>query len=788
MLPAALLRKLLRDLLGQKSQVLAIALVLACGIATLIMARGTLHTLQDTRAQFYRSQGFGEVFVSLKRAPQRLLDQLREWPAIRAFDHRVQSPARLELPDFDEPVRGLVLSVPATSATGLNRLYLRAGRWPDPVRDDEVLLTEGFAQAHGLRAGDGFTLRLHGRTRSVRVVGVALSPEFVYQLEAGAAFPDFKRFAVLWMAREPLARALDMDGAFNQLSLILRQGSSEQALLERLDRLLEPYGGTGAVARVDQTSHKFLSVQFDQLAVLTTMLPSVFLAVAAFLLHVVLARLIGAQREQIALLRAFGYRRTQILALYAGWVAAIVLLAAVLGCVLGQLLGEQLTALYRNFYRFPSLQYAFDWQVAGLAISLGTAAAALGATQSLRAIMQLAPAQAMRPPAPLRFRRALLESLLPAWLRSLHLRMLLRHLERHPWRTLLGICGIALACAVLMISVFQNDAFTRMVDQQFGLAQRNDLAVYFYERRAIGSLHALERITGVRRVEPVRAQLVWFRHGGKAIRARIEGYASDATLKRVLGRGNLLPIPSHGIILTAHMARALGVSAGQTVEVEALDGARSRFQVRVAATTPEPISQQGVMRLDTLNRLLGDGQAVNGALLDIDARQQQAIYERLEAFAQIASIGSRSVSIHNFYDTMARALLTFTWIATALAAIIAFGVLYNSARVMLTERARELATLRVLGYTPQQTARVLTLELWALTLCALPVGLLTGLGLCHVLVANMSNDLMRVPAWITGATFAAALGVVLLASWAAVLDLARRVRRLDPVHALKVRE
>jgi putative ABC transport system permease protein len=785
-----LLRKLLRDLLGQKSQVLAIALVLACGIATLIMARGTLHTLLDTRSEFYRTQGFAEVFVNLKRAPQRLLAELRNWPAVRSVDHRVQSSARLELPDFSEPVRGLVLSVPERQGSGLNRLYLRAGRWPAAQSDDEVLLTEGFAQAHGLHAGDRFVLRLQGRTQQVRVVGIALSPEFVYQLEAGAAFPDFKRFAVLWMAREPLARALDLDGALNQLSLRLQPGHSSAALLRRLDQLLEPYGGTGAVMRADQTSHKFLSVQFDQLGVLTTMLPSVFLAVAAFLLHVVLSRLIGAQREQIALLRAFGYTRGQIVRLYGGWVAAIVVLAAALGCVLGWLLGEQLTALYRNFYRFPKLDYVFDWQIAALAIGCGLLAASLGAGQSLREVMRLAPAQAMRPPAPLKFRHAVLETLLPAALRSLKLRMLLRHLERHPWRTLLGISGIALACAVLMISVFQNDAFTRMVDQQFGLAQRNDLAVYFYEPRARSSLYALERIPGVRRVEPIRAQAVWFRNPltGVSKRSRIEGFAADSTLKRLLGSELLLPIPQHGLILTTDLARRLGVAVGDAVDVEALDGRRAHFQVRLAGTVPEPIGQQGVMRLEALNRLLGDGHAVNGAMLDIDARQQATIYERLEDFAQIASIGSRSVSIQNFYDTLAKALLTFTWIATVLAAIIAFGVLYNSARVMLTERSRELATLRVLGYTPAETASVLTAELWTLTLCALPAGLLAGLALCHVLVATMTNDLMRVPAWITGATFAAALSVVLLAAWAAVSDLRRRVRLLDPVHALKVRE
>lgn len=784
-----LLRKLLRDLLGQKSQVLAIALVMACGMATLIMARGTLNGLITTREAFYRQFGFGDVFLSLKRAPLRAIEDLRRWPGVRQVDVRVQSPARLELPDFDDPVRGFVLGLPERRDVGLNRVYLRAGRWPDPRADDEVLVTEGFAVAQQLHPGDQFTLRVHGRSTRVRIVGIALSPEFVYQLEAGAAFPDFKRFAVLWMSAEPLARALDLDGAFNQLSLDLAPGTDPASLLERLDRHFARYGGLGALARADQLSHKFLTVQFDQLKVLSTMLPTVFLAVAAFLLHVVLGRLISAQREQVALLKAFGYSGRQIAAHYALWVAAIVLLGGVMGCLLGNWLGEQLMVMYRRFYRFPQLDYAFDPRVALLSFGIAALVAYIGAAQALRSVLQLAPATAMRPPAPLRFRRAWLERCLPRRFATLERRMRLRQLERHPLRSGLSIAGIALACAVLMISVFQNGAFTRMVDQQFGLAQRNDLAVYFYEPKALAVLDSLRAIPGVRRVEAVRSEVVWLRHGEQAKRVRLEGYSRGTQLKRLLSHGGGLdPVPRHGIALTADLAAKLGARIGDRLAVEALSGRRAHFTVLLTQTTPEPIGQTGMLNLDALNRLLGDGAACSGALLDIDPEQESAVYDRLERFAGIASIGSRSISIRNFYDTLADALLSFTYIATVLATVIALGVLYNSARVMLTERAREIATLRVLGYQRDAAARVLTAELWTLTWLGLPAGLITGLALCHVLVAGMTNDLMRVPAYITGGTFAAALGVVLLACLLAAWDLRRRVAQLDPVHALKVRE
>lgn len=784
-----LLRKLLRDLWGQRSQVLAIALVMACGMATMIMARGTLASLIGTREAFYRQYGFGEVFLALKRAPLRALDEVRTWPGVRQVDARVQSSARLELPDFDDPVRGFVLGLPERPEVGLNRVFLRAGRWPDPRAEDEVLVTEGFVVAQSLHAGDRFTLRVHGRSTEVRIVGIALSPEFVYQLEAGAAFPDFKRFAVLWMAREPLARALDLHGAFNQLSLDLESGTAIPALLERLDRHFARYGGLGALARADQLSHKFLTVQFDQLKVLSTMLPAVFLAVAAFLLHVVLGRLIAAQREQIALLKAFGYDGRQVAAHFALWVGVIVLIGGLIGCGLGHWLGEQLIVMYRRFYRFPALVYSFDPRIALTAFAIATAVAFLGAAQALRGVLRLAPATAMRPPAPTRFRRAFLERLLPRRFATLERRMLLRQLERHPFRTLLGIGGIALACAVLMISVFQNGAFTRMVDQQFGLAQHNDLAVFFYEPVAPAVLSSLRAIPGVRRVEPVQSEVVWLRFNGQAKRIRLEGYAENARLKRLLAHGGGLdPVPRHGVALTADLARKLGARIGDRLDVEALSGRRARFQIQLAQTVPEPIGQTGVLDLRVLNRLLGNGEACNGAHLDIDPRQQAAIYDRLEQFAGIASIGSRAISIQNFYDTLADALLSFTYIATVLATIIALGVLYNSARVMLTERAREIATLRVLGYQRDEAADVLGAELWTLTAFALPAGLVTGLGLCHVLVAGMTNDLMRVPAYITGGTFAAALGVVLLACVIAVWDLRRRVRALDPVHALKVRE
>ncbi|HET9485202.1 MAG TPA: FtsX-like permease family protein [Xanthomonadales bacterium] len=784
-----LMLKALRDAWHVRTQALAIALVIGAGIANLVMSQSCYVSLQETRERFYRDYGFADAFAHLKRAPESVAAELAAIDGVEQVETRLVSRGTLKIEGFDDPVKAQVVSLPREGGPLMNRIYLRAGREPEPGARTEVLLSEAFAQAHGLVPGDTLAATVYGRNERFEVVGIALSPEYVYQIQPGAAFPDFRRFAILWIDREALEAALDMDGAFNDVTLKLERGARTKAVLAALDATLARYGGLGAYAREDQLSNRFLSEELKQLATMATLFPTIFLSVAAFLLNVVLTRLVGTQRDQIAILKAFGYADRAIALHFALLVALIVAVGTAIGLGGGVALGKWLAGVYQDFYRFPFLDYRVGAGVFATGFAVSLAAALVGTASAVYRAARLPPAEAMRPPAPDRFRPTVIERLGFQRLLSQPTRIIVRGIERRPLKSLLTVLGLALACAIMMVGRFQRDAIDFMIDVQFRVGQRNDVSVDFAEiapRRAAFELRALP---GVRMVEPYRSAPVRLHGGARSYRTALQGLQPDGSLKRPVDRGLArIELPEHGVLLTDHLAKILGVRPGDLVEVKVLEGRRRRVEVEVAALVSEYIGVSAYMSLDAMNRLLGDGDVVSGAYLAVEREQQVALYRALEERPRVAGVGTRLNAIRNFYDTLGESLLVFTFVALVLGGVINFGVVYNSARIALSERARELASLRVLGFTEGEVAYILLGELAILVAASIPLGFLAGWGLCWYMALGLQSDLYRIPVTVSPNTLGFAASAMVVSAALSALIVRRRVHTLDLIGVLKTRD
>ncbi|GAB4390241.1 MAG: ABC transporter permease [Thermodesulfovibrionales bacterium] len=785
----ALNRKLFRDLWGMRGQALAIALVMASGVATYIMSASTLDSLRLTRSTFYRQYRFADVFASLKRAPESLEARIAAIPGVDKVETRVAADVRLEVEGFPDPVTARLVSAPEAGGPLLNALYIRKGRYIEPGRQDEVLASEAFAEAHGLEPGDSLEAVINGKRKRLVVVGVALSPEFIYQLSPGAVFPDFKRYGILWMGRKPLAAAYDMEGAFNDVVLSVSAGARVPDVVDRLDAVLARYGGLGAYGREYQTSHRYLSEEFRQLGQMAAVFPAIFLGVAAFLLNIVVSRLISTQREQIAVLKAFGYSNMDVGIHYAAMVMMVAVLGVAGGIAAGVWLGKGLSGIYMDYYRFPYLKFELRMPVAVTAGLISSAAALVGTAFAVRRAALLPPAEAMRPEPPARYRESLVERLGLKGLISQPGRMIARHLERRPAKTALSIIGISLACAIMMVGSLFRDAVNFMAEVHFDLTQRQDLTVTFVEPASRKALYELVSLRGVERGEPFRSVPARLRFEHRSYRTSVQGFEPGGTLHRLLDR-SLEPfeLPPEGILLTDYLADMLGVSPGQSLTVEALEGSRPVREVPVAGTVSEYVGVSGYMRLSELNRLMGEGDAISGAYLAADRLYRPEVYAKLHDMPRVAGTVVRESAIENFYSTMDRQVLIFAFFNTLLAATIAFGVVYNSARIALSERSRELASLRVLGFTRGEISYILLGELGLLTLAAIPLGFVIGRGLCAVMISKMQTDLFRVPLVLEPRTYAFSAAVVLVSAAVSGLIVRRRLDRLDLVGVLKTKE
>ena len=783
-------RKLFRDLRHARGQAIAIALVVACGIASFVMARSAYTSLTLTQNTYYNEYHFAQIFVSLKRAPETLKEQIANIPGVAQIQTRIVVDVTLDVPDLPEPGTARLISIPLRQGAILNEPYIRQGRYIQSGRGNEILVSEAFAEANQLRLGDGLGAIINGRWQQLQIVGIALSPEYVYEVRgAGELYPDNKRFGIIWMGRDALGKAYDLDGAFNNVTLSLSPTAKEIAVITQLDRLLSRYGGLGAYGREDQFSHQILSDEIKSLEIMATLLPTIFLGIAAFLLNIVLSRLVSTQREQIAVLKAFGYGNLAIGLHYLKFVLIIVTGGTFLGIITGLWLGRGLTQIYTQFYKFPILRFDYSPKVLVTAAMVSYLAAAIASFMAVSKAVSLPPAQGMRPEPPPQFKPTIVEMLGLQRFFSPVGRIILRNLERKPVQAGLSILGVSLAVAILVTGNYMKDAVNYLMDFQFRQVQREDMTIVFNEPRPARTRYEVANLPGVISSEPFRLVSVRLRFGHRTYRTALTGISSQGEFRRLMNKdSNLVYLPSNGVVLTTKLAEILHVQPGDILTVEVLEEDRPVRQVTVTGLVDELLGVQAYINIHALNRLMREGQTISGAYLAVDAHYANELYTELKRIPAVTGISTRQASLNSFEEISAENLKIMTNFLVTFACIITVSVVYNSARIALSERSRELASLRIIGFTKAEVAFILLGEQAILILLAIPVGYAIGYGLAALMASAYNSELYRLPLIINNSTYAFTFVVVVLAAVASGLIIRRQINHLDLIAVLKTRE
>ena len=786
----ALDRKLWRDLRQLWSQVLTIALVVASGVAGFLATFSAWDALSWSRENYYAEARFADVFSSLKRAPVSLLPRIADVPGVAQVQDGVAHGVQIFIPGVQDPIRGRLTAIDPRQAQHLNQVTLLEGHWPaDTVASGrlEVLVSAAFARARQLRPGDTLQALMNGKLQHLVVTGIALSPEFIFAGMGGS--PDVHGFGIFWMHRDAVAAAWDMRSAFNQVAVRLAPGAREGEVIDALNTLLAPYGGINAYGREDHLSHRMLNSEIREQQVLGTVLPSIFLLVAAFLLQTVMTRHIGLQREQIAALKALGYDNRRIGWHYLRMVLVIVGLGCALGVVLGNALGQWFSTLYTQVFTFPQLQHRLRGDVLAVAVGLSVAVGLLATAQAIRASVLLPPAEAMRPPAPARYHRTWLEGTrLNTWL-SPGQRMVLRHMQRHPWRSVLTVAGLASSVAIVISGSFWRDSIDLMLNTQFRQVLRGDVVLMLVEATPAQVASQAMRLPGVSAVEASRNVGVRLVNGHRHWRGNLQGRGAPAELQRIVdASGQRHEVPTEGLLLTDRLAARLGVHVGDTLRVEWQEGARTVWNLQVAGVVQEMMGMNAYIDRSQLNALLLEGNVVNQLTLAVERGRETELLQALQQRPRVAGAFSKAVMLRNVEGITARNLLIFSAVLTAFASVIAVGVVYNQTRIALAERAWELASLRVLGFTQGEVSGLL-LGQWLLEmLIALPLGWWAGYALSDTIVRLIQTDEFFFAVRIRPATYAFASVCVVVAALFSAWIVKRRIRHLDLVGVLKVRE
>ncbi len=780
--------KLLRELRRLWAQAASIGLVIAAGVAALIIGMGTYQSLEKTRADYYARNNFADIFASVARAPRSLLPAIGELDGVLVVDARIVRLAPADIEGLAEPASVLLISLPA-GPQPLNQLHLRSGRLPQVGQSSEAVVSEVFAKARGLVPGSRLNVIMNGTRRLVTITGIALAPDYIYAMTPGEIMPSEGRFGVLWMPETIVAATYDLTGAFNAMSLKLAPGAAVNSVIEELDRLLAPYGGQGAYGRSQQTSHVFLDAELTQLRGMSAVLPPIFLVVAAFLVNMTLTRLIALEREQIGLLKALGYSSWSIAWHYVEFVLLIAVLGIVVGYGFGIWAGNALTVLYARYYSFPVLTFSRDPAIYVIAAAVTMGASVLGAVRAVRQAAWLPPAVAMAPPAPPVYRR-ILGARNPLWFDTPQRWIIVsRHLLHWPWRTAGGVVGLALATAILIGSLWSVGAINYMVDYTFNRTERQDGTITFLGSKPAAALYEVARLPGVLAAEPFAGLGVEVSKGPVSRRVGLTAYAKGSDQARLLD-DQLRPVvlPDNGLIVSRSLARLLRVGPGDSVQIRPLDGDGRVYAVSVTGLIEGYLGLAVYMDIEALDALLGRSPQISGVNVEIDERQQSELFAALKATPALGMISLRSVALERFRETMAQNMFVMIGVLLAMAGVIAFGVVYNFARISLSEQGREMASLRVLGFSRGEVSMLLLAEIAMVTLLAQPIGWLLGIGLARGMVSSFSSELFTMPLVLEPSVFVYSTAVVIAAAGLSGLIVRRRIDRLDMIAVLKTRE
>jgi putative ABC transport system permease protein len=780
-------RKLLRDLWRLRYQCLTIALLVGCGIASFVAAVSAAASVQASRDAFYAEARFADIFAHLRAAPRPVLDRLRELPGVATVEGRVVGDYRIMIGGSDEAVVAHFVSIGWPEEARLNQTMIQSGRQVEAGSSDEIVLSATFAETWNLVPGSTLAAVINGRLAKLKVVGVAVSPEFVWASEPRTGLPDPWHFGVAWMDGDALAKAMGLVGGFNDATIQLAVGADEQETIGRVDAILEPYGGLGSVGRADQRSSRLVDQKIGQLQKTARTLPVIFLGVAAFLLQVLLSRIVGTQREQIATLKALGYRTRELTAHYLEFALAICALGVVFGFGLGVLGSKSILVVYARYFRFPSYLFRFDAWTIAVATCVAVAAGVGGTFSAVRRAVAIPPAEAMRPEAPPSYRRTPLDHVY-ALLRPIA-RMVVRDAARRPWRLLLSAASISLATAIVVAGSVMGDSMDEVLRLQFEVSHREAITVTLDEARPWRVVRDAAHVPGVRSAEGERQVPVRLRAGHRSRTTAVLGISEGMDLYQLLGADHLpLRLPPSGLSLSRPLGESLGVQAGDDVDIEVLESDRRRVRVPVAALVDDFLGIAAYMDATELSRLMGETARANVVLLAVDPYDVDEVMQRLNGLPAVVSVNRPSVDRGLVRAQEGDVLVVMQVILALFAAAIAVGVVYNNARIAYELRSRDLATMRILGFTRGELAVVLLGEQAIQVVLGVGPGLYIGRAIGALSLKSIDRELLRIPLAVSPMSYLGAACVVLLAALLSTLVVRSQSDRLDLVAVLKARD
>ncbi len=786
--------KLWRDLRGNAAILFTVVAIIAVGVGSFTGLLSIQRILRNSQANYYRQYRFADFWIDVKKMPLAAAERLERMPGVAAIEPRVVFDVILDMPRHDEPVTGRLISVPTRGFDRvINGMHLMRGSGFSDTRDEEVIVGESFAKAHGLEPGDRIEMILNRRKESFVIVGTAISPEYIYVVQGyGSLAPDPEHFGILYVKEGYAREILGFKDAANQVvgQLVPDYEQDVDVLLEQIDRQLAPYGVLSAISRRLQPSNRFISDEIHSLGITALIMPSIFLFVAVMVLNVLMSRFAQSQRSIIGTLKAIGYSNWQVVEHYLSFGLLIGLAGGVLGIGLGLSIAWGLMQLYRGFFQFPTFQYEAypDLLLIGMALSLVFAVA--GTAKGVRRVLQLHPAEAMRPKPPERGGAIVLERVQPIWKRlGFRTHIALRSLFRNYGRSLTAIISGMLATAIIFAALTMRHSMWVLLDYQFEKIAHSDVDLALRDSRSVDALYEAQRLPGVQYAEGVFGLTADLRHGRASRRVTITGLPDPHRLTTPLDdRGRPIDVPPVGLVLSDKLAEQLKAGAGDTLELTPVLGERQGRRVPVASVVREYMGLGAYADLRYLTRLVDEPPAVSSILLAVEPTRVNALYRAVKQLPEVSGVNVRAQTKVNIEQTILRTMLFSLTLIILFAGVIGFGSILNASLIEIADRTRDIATFRVLGYRALQVASIFFRENGIIFGAGLLLGIPFGYLMVRVIAVAYNTEMFRMPVIFSLKITLLTAGVAALFVGIAQWFVLRQIGRMDWLEGIKVKE
>ncbi|MBM3153837.1 MAG: ABC transporter permease, partial [Chloroflexi bacterium] len=658
--------KLLRDIKSAKIQYGAVAFIIFLGITIFICGYEAYLNLDISYNSYFDRLNMGDYWISVDEIDNRAVRQLNEIPGVAAIG-RIRGDVNVDMGgETGEKVAGHVISLPSLHLPDVNLVQIESGGYFSPEFGREILVENHFADYHKIQPGDWLTLEYQGVKAKFRVMGIVVSPEYLWVTKSAQdAMPSPRTFGVFFMPESTAEQIFGMDGKSSELVLRVAPGVDRGKVLDRVKGILRRHD-IGRItskddpvkvrareidiirgvrtaymtARKDLPSVQLLRQDLEGFAMLAFLFPLLFLTMASLSIYVLLSRLVESQRIQIGLMRAIGYSRSSILFHYMGFALVVGIAGSLTGVIAGHLLANGLTEMYVSQLNIPSMIVITHWGVIVVGILIGMGIPLVAGLLPAWSTLSIQPAEAMRPAIPASGNRIVMRTL--AFLLGPFpyvLKVPLRNIFRNVRRSLFMASGVASAVILILVSMSFVDAVDSTFDMQFNVVQKYDAFVYLQGVGAASTATYIGNLKGVKETEAVLEMPYRVRYGGNTVDTSIAGFPAGSSMYWLVGEdGRRIDVTNDGVLIPISYKERLGAEVGDTVQLEPLVGTVGETEKKLAGYVQTAVGARAFMPLREVQKLQHNLGAATGIFVKFDGLPSADLLKRMYDMPQVASV------------------------------------------------------------------------------------------------------------------------------------------------------